>query len=37
MTEAILLVEVIVFLIANFGLNLWAVKKIRDFDKREKR
>lgn len=37
MTETILRVVVIVFLIINLGLNLWAIKKIRDFDKREKR
>ena len=36
MTEIILREMVIVFLIANLALNLWAIKKIRDFDKREK-
>lgn len=36
MTEIILREMVIVYLIVSFGLNIWAMKKIRDFDKREK-
>jgi hypothetical protein len=37
MTETILQVVVIVFLIVNLSLNLWAIKKLNDFDKREKK
>ena len=37
MTETILQVVVIVFLIINLSLNLWAIKKLSDFDKREKK